>query len=425
MLFQFPPLVEAGLAAGKYAQVFNAAGVPLGLARDSATGQFVGNAVGIVRNNGVPFNPITTPVQLGMNGAQMYQVNQGFQATQAGIQSLQTSLSVLQATTAVIGVGVAANLAISAVSLRQILKLREDVKHLRLEVKEGFFDLKKAFSSQGAEIIRRIEEVAKDIKFEQHRLILIQAYGKFLEATRLLKVAMLCDDLSIRNTDLANAKQTLMEALADYRNPHLLEETCAAGQLRRLECAWVIEQTIALIYQLQNEPEALSHCLAQLQERILTDALAIVDRCESEQELNLLFPEITRVHDQDLAVLSMWQNQVDWLRLLPQSELQLLQSADFSHSKADASSVLEHLEIPSEQTQYEDLQSKSHPDSLQDQLRFLLKPELRSEPETYISQQATQAGHKALTASNLNQMSNMAVANLYWYFKVRDEPEAV
>lgn len=53
----------------------------------------------------------------------------------------------------------------------------------------------------------------------------------------------------------------------------------------------------------------------------------------------------------------------------------------------------------------------------------MMKPELRSEYELYVSQHSAIAGYKTLVSSNLHQASNLAVANLYWYFKVRDESE--
>lgn len=428
MLFEFSPAIQAGINAGKYLQVFNSTGVPLSIARDSETGRFVGHAIGALTNSGASLNPMVSPIQLISNGAQMYQMHQGFQAVQMSLQSIQTSLGVLQATTAVIGVGVAANLAISAVSLWQTLKLREAVKQLRFEVKEGFLDLRKALRDQGVEIIQRIEEVAQDVKFEQHRIVLAQAYGRFLEATKLIKIAMSCQDLQIRNADLANARQTLSEALADYKNPQLLSDLCAAGQLRRFECAWAIEQTIAMTYQLQNQPEALSQCLSELQHSIRTDILSVLDRCQFESEINFLFPEITRIQEHDLAVLNLWQNQVDWARSLPSEELQLLQAAEQNSIEAE---IIESELLPTdaaalpEQIQYENLKQKSHPNALLDQLRFMLRPELRQIPEAYISQQAATQGHKTLTSSNLLKMSDMAVANLYWYFKVRDESEKI
>ena len=49
--------------------------------------------------------------------------------------------------------------------------------------------------------------------------------------------------------------------------------------------------------------------------------------------------------------------------------------------------------------------------------------ELRQQSELYINQQAANAGYKTLVPSNLEQASDLAVANLYYYFKIRDESE--
>ncbi|MGE5657238.1 MAG: hypothetical protein ACM37W_11575, partial [Actinomycetota bacterium] len=351
--------------------------------------------------------------------------HRGFQAVQAGLQTIQTSLGVLQATTALIGVGTVAVGALAAVNLYQTLKLKKEVGQLRLEVKEGFIDLKKALKDQGAEILQQLDEVVQDVEFRQHRTILIQAYGRFLEATKLMKTAMSCQDLSVRNATLSNAQLILVEALADYNNPHLLSETCAAGQLRRLECAWAIDQTIALIYQLQNEPVATSDRLSHLQDRIRQDCLKVINSCETEDELDFLFPELTRIHDHDLAVLESWQNQIDWMQTLSAEDLKLLQSADFNNSESavdpETISKTAILTIPSEQLLYEDLKQKSHYFSLLAQLEFLMQPTQRREYEAYISEQATKSGYRILVSSNLQKASDLAVANLYWYFKVRDE----
>jgi len=454
MLFQFPPAVQAAMAAGKYVQVFTSAGVPIGMVRDAVTGQFAAHAVGVVVHNS-PLSPLVAASQLIIGGTQMVQTHMGFQGVNrrvegvsqqvegvsqqvagvsqqvaginAGLQSLQASVGILQATTAVIGVGVVAGVALSAVNLRQTMKLREDVKQLKLEVKNGFIDLKKVLKDQGSEIILRIDQVAQDVKFEQHRLVLIQAYGRFLEATKLMKIAMSCEDVRIRNADLANARQVLAEALADYNNPRLLSETSAAGQLRRLECGWAIDQTIALSYQLQNESAAVSDRLSHLQDKIRQDSLTVIERCETEDELDFLFPELTRIHDHDLAVLESWQNHVDWMRSLPASELKLLQSSDFTNSEIPVNSDINTDTIadsaPPEQLLYENLKQKSHPESLRDQLQFMMKPELRRDSESYITQQAAIAGYKTLVPTNLQKASDLAVANLYWYFKVRDESE--
>jgi hypothetical protein len=422
--FVFPPHIQDGLAAGIYKQVYSNAGVPLSMVRwakgTADAGHFAGHAIGAV--SGV--NPIAPLIDV----AQMIQVHKGFTAVLNNLSAIQASLGVLQATTAVIGVGTVAGVVLSAVNLHQTLKIREDVKQLKLEVRDGFIDLKKALRSQGTEIIQRIDEVAQDIKFEQHRLELIKAYGRFLEATKLMKTAMSIQDLSARKIELANARQTLGEALASYNNRHLLSETSAAGQLRRLECAWAIEQTIVLTYQLQDEPAAASARLSDLQDKIRQDALNVIERCETEDELDFLFPELTRIHDHDLVVLESWQNHVDWMRSLPPSELKLLQSADLGNSElpvnSDTNLDTTASAAPPEQLLYENLKQKSHFASLCDQLVLMMKPSLRQEFASYISQQSAIAGYKTLVPANLQKASDLAVANLYWYFKVRDESEA-
>jgi hypothetical protein len=334
---------------------------------------------------------------------------------------LQNSVGVLQATTAAIGVGTVAGVALSAVNLHQTLKLREDVKQLRLEVKDGFIDMKQALKDQGAEILQHIDQVAQDIEFRHHRTILAQAYGHFIEAVNWLRNALKLPDANARNAAIAGVEGMLRKALAEYNNPEIYKDTCAAGRLRRLECAWAIDQTITLTYQLQGAYEVVSERLDALQLKVRRDSLNVIDRCESEEELDFLFPELTRINEDDLAVLESWQNDVNWKRSLPESELKLLQSADFSNSEvtlspqaiADTTTDL----VPPEQLLYENLKQKSHYLSLRDQLKFMVKPDLRREHESYISQQAPASGLKALAPSNWQEIPDLTVANLYWYFK--------
>ncbi|MBN3872981.1 hypothetical protein [Nostoc sp. JL33] len=417
MLFQFAPAIQAGIHAGKYLQVFSN-GVPLSIVRDAVSGQFIANAIGVTVNNS-PLSPLIAVSNLVMSGAQMYQTQQGFTSVLNGLQTIQTSLGVLQATTALIGVGTVAGVALTAVNLHQTLKLRKEVEQMRLEVKNGFIDLKQALKDQGLEIRQIIEQVAQDIKFEQHRIALVRAYGVFIQAMNRFRSAMQLQDFNRRNAEIDDVRGMLFAALADYSNPHLLEETCAAGQLRRLECAWAIEQVIVATYQVQNEVSAVSDRLSHLQDKICKDALTVINRCESHDELDFLFPEIIRIKNHDLAVLYSWQNHVDWMRSLPSSELKLLSSADFNSPDPHYSTI--NLAEPPEQLVYESLTEKSHFYSLRDQLLFIFKPELRREYELYISQQAVITGHKTLVTSNLQQASDLTVANLYYYFNIRDE----
>ncbi|MEH2284004.1 MAG: hypothetical protein V7K90_22210 [Nostoc sp.] len=417
MLFQFAPAIQAGIHAGKYLQVFSN-GVPLSIVRDAVNGQFIANAIGVTVNNS-PLSPLIAVSNLLMSGAQMYQTHQGFTSVLNGLQTIQTSLGVLQATTALIGVGTVAGVALTAVNLHQTLKLRKEVEQMRLEVKNGFIDLKQALKDQGVEIRQIIEQVAQDIKFEQHRIALVRAYGVFIQAMNRFRSAMQLQDFNRRNAEIDGVRGMLFAALADYSNPHLLEETCAAGQLRRLECAWAIEQVIVATYQVQNEVSAVSDRLILLQDKICQDAVTVINRCESDDELDFLFPEIIRIKNHDLAVLYSWQNHVDWMRSLPSSELKLLSSADFNSSETHNSTI--NVAEPPEQLVYESLAEKSHFYSLRDQLLFLFEPELRQEYEFYISEQALITGYKTLVTSNLQQASDLTVGNLYYYFKIRDE----
>ncbi|MEH2237729.1 hypothetical protein [Nostoc sp.] len=423
MLFQFAPAIQAGIQAGKYLQVLSN-GVPLSMARDAVSGQFIAHAIGATVNNS-PLSPLIADYNLILSGAQMYQTQQGFTSVLNGLQTIQTSLGVLQATTALIGVGTIAGVALTAVNLHQTLKLRKEVEQMRLEVKNGFIDLKQALKNQGVEIRQIIEQVAQDIKFEQHRTALVRAYGVFIQALNRFRSAIQVQDFSRRNAEIDGVRGMLFTALADYSNPHLLEETCAAGQLRRLECAWAIEQVIVATYQVQNEVSAVSDRLSHLQDKICEDAITVINRCESHDELDFLFPEIIRIKNHDLAVLNSWQNHVDWMRSLPPSELKLLNSADFNSSQlttnADADHSAINLAEPPEQLVYESSAKKSHFYSLRDQLLFIFKPELRRKYEFYISQQAVITGHKTLVTSNLQQASDLTVANLFYYFNIRDK----
>ncbi|MEG3897186.1 MULTISPECIES: hypothetical protein [unclassified Microcoleus] len=437
MNFVFPAAVQAAIEAGKYVQVFTSAGVPIGMARDAATGQFVAHAVGAIVNNS-PLAPLVLPVQLVMSGLQMYQNYKGVEAVKAdlevqrqqihmGFQAVQASMGVLQATTAVIGVGTFAGVALSAVNLHQTLKLKKAVERLEVKVENGFINLEQLLKGQGAEIKQLISEVVADIKFENHRLVLVRAYGLFNQAIQRMRSALQLQDINRRNAEIDAARGMLFEALADYRNPHLLTETCAAGQLRRLECSWAIEQSIIGTYQVQNEFGAAGDQLSQLQQQIRQDGLRIIDACDSDDELDFLFPEITRIHNHDLAALDIWLNQIEWTKALPESELKQLESADFSKSDlavmGDKNSAKTALAIPDEQLFYENLRPKSHFYALCTQLELMLDPQQRQEYEDYIIEQGEIAGHKSLVSSNLEKASNLAVANLFYYFKVRDQSE--
>ncbi|WP_254174194.1 hypothetical protein [Planktothrix pseudagardhii] len=424
MQFVFPPAIQEGLAKGVYELVSSNSGVPLSMVRwakgTANAGQFAGHAIGTIMNDS-PLAPITAPVEVGMGLAQMYQVHRGFQKTYQGINQLQASLGVLQSTTAVIGVGVAVTGVLTAVNLYQTLKLREDIKQLKLTVMGGFIDLKSALKDQGDSIIKRIDEVAEDIKYNNHRLILIQAYGKFIIALDRFKLAIKFEEVNDRNHQIQGVLNTLYDALADYSNPHLLEKTCAAGQLRRMECAWAIEQAIIAAYQAQNQLTAVNEHLEQLQNKIHRELLNIINQCSSEEELDFLFPEIARIKIHDCTALKSWQDHTNWFKSLSADEREQLAMLEPGTSEAV------NLELPQndlavkplEMQIYEELKQKSHYSALRDQLKLIVKPELRRDYESYIFNKAIAKGLNGLAPKNWEEVPDLTVANLYHYFQVQ------
>jgi glutaredoxin-related protein len=422
MFFVFPPHIQAGIASGAYEIVKNSAGLLLGIARDRATGHFVGSAIGMLAE------PLFAIPDFVLGVAQMVQADlisketcRRLDVIQYGLNSLSANVGILSASTAVIGVGVVAIAAMSAVNLHQTLKMREEIKELKLTVTHGFINIEALLKDHKAEVIAEIKLLAESINFERHRLILSRAYQKFAMAQKLIQSALLMEDRSTRNATLTSAQNILANALADYNNPDLFKATCAVGYLRRVECAWAIEQTISLTYQLLNEPASVSNSLSHLQERIRQDILTVIERC-TRDEIDFIFPEITRIYNQDLAVLNSWQNQVDWMRSLSADERKQLASLDMettpvSNTHPEVAIVAE----PEEMALYENLQQKSHFKSLRDQLRFLIKPSLRQQHEYYISQKANTSGYKALAPSSWQEVNDLTVANLYWYFQGNDE----
>lgn len=84
MLFQFAPVIEAGIKSGLYEIVRNpVTGQLLGIARDKVTGRFVAHAVGMTTKAaaGLIIDPLIAPTQLVLGGIQMIQTHIGFQET--------------------------------------------------------------------------------------------------------------------------------------------------------------------------------------------------------------------------------------------------------------------------------------------------------------------------------------------------------
>ncbi|EAZ91531.1 hypothetical protein [Crocosphaera chwakensis] len=226
---------------------------------------------------------------------------------------LQTSVLALQSTTSLIGVGVVSGGILSAVNLHQLLKLREEVRQGRLEVKEGFLDLKAFLCSENKEIINRIEKMEENIIFSHHHTILSQAYNEFQHALDYLKDSCKLSDISQRSKNITDVRAMLINALKTYSNTELLKNINVPGELRRKECSWAIHQTITITYQLQDAYEVVSDRLYKLEDIIKKDCIDLINNCQSQEELDFIFPEILAINNHDLKLLQSWKTAVDAL----------------------------------------------------------------------------------------------------------------
>ena len=409
-MYDFSPAVKLAIAAGKYVPVETAAGVPLGMVRDAATGQFAAHAIGM------GLNPLTAAPNMLMGAAQLYQGHQALQR----IKALTATVAALQTTTTIIGAGVAITGALAAVNLWQTLKLRKDVQQMRVEVRDGFIDIKQIISNQGTELTEHIQQVSEDVEFRAHRTILARAYGLFKKAMNRLASAVTMQDLSLRSNEIDAVRDMLFQALSDYDNGQLTSGVGAAAYIRRRECVWVIEQAIAMTYQMQGQWSAVSDRLTTLNTTIRQDAVATLDQAETIDELDFLFPELTRIHDHDLVAINAWNNHVEWFQTLSGEEIKQLNALETG--EIDDSITLEEYDgEPAEYSFYENAKASFTPVALYNSLAYSFDTELRQKGEEYIAERASLETLSALSLQNLQKASPLAVANLELYFSIRDK----
>lgn len=439
MDYLFTPATQARLNSGNLVQPAAKTGKLLPAARDPVTGEFVEIAkifyqsrsetlssrtvIGLLAQlaGGGPVQPLVAPLYVTLAPLQVAQTHQGFHKIYRMLNCLKINLAVMQATAAVIGIGTVSSTVLSAVNLNQVLKIREEAKHQKLKIKDGFIDLRHILKDRGVEVIQQIFKVAHDSNFEMHRQKLVNGYDIFSKAIKRCQSALTVPDIKLRNSEINSGRDMLFEALKIYENPSLLEDLCSAGKLRQMECVWAIEQAIGVTLQLQRAYDTVSDRLLELHSKIRQDLLSIVKGCQSESELDFLFPEVTRILGHDLSVIEFWQNEVDWMQTLSRKDQHQLASLDKLTGESLKSSVYTTFAVlAAEPSLYESLKQKSHFLSLRDQLTFAVSPEIRRIYELYVSQQAIATGYQALAASNWQEISDLTVANLYYFFQIRE-----
>ena len=125
-----PQAIQAGIDAGIFQQVVSKQGHLLAMARRVDNGQIAGHAIGAVADYGIiraqypfggidaianlPFQPLPLKPLIAL--AQGFQAHRGFQESYKRLQTIKNMVGVLQASTALIGVGTVAGVALSAVN---------------------------------------------------------------------------------------------------------------------------------------------------------------------------------------------------------------------------------------------------------------------------------------------------------------------
>ncbi|MEO1391226.1 MAG: hypothetical protein AAFV85_28180 [Cyanobacteria bacterium J06634_6] len=219
----------------------------------------------------------------------------------------------------------------------------------------------------------------------------------------------------------------MFQSLSDYDNNQLMEGICSVAYIRRRECVWAIEQAIAMTYQMQGAWNVVGDRLTNLNTTIHCDVLNTLDQFKTQAELDFLFPEITRIHDHDLAALGAWKNHIDWYQELSPNDLEQLSAFTEQGTEGNDTAVSEissdenYDDEPTEYSFYEEAKEKFEPVALYGSLRYLFDKEARSEGENYVAQRAQLEDLSALSPHNLKKASPLALANLKLYFAESDE----
>jgi hypothetical protein len=146
--------------------------------------------------------------------------------------------------------------------------------------------------------------------------------------------------------------------------------------------------------------------------------MELTESCQSEEEIDFIFPRINYMINHDIILIDFWKNNLKVIQNLSIEDQEKLASFNVtdivSLNKAQKSNALQK---PSPFKLYQELKAQSHFVALKDQLKFILKPELRSEYESYIIQKAIAMDFKGLALTNWKEVPDLTVANLYYSFK--------
>ncbi len=346
-------------------------------------------------------------------------INREISNLQSSISDLQEQSGVLESTTATLSLGMALQGVLSGKNLLATGKVENKINIISVTLEKGLITLKEAIYNQGDEILKTINQVSQEIKQEIHRVEFIKAYGIFKSVhDSQLPSALITQNPQDRNDKLNLIWSQLQTCLAIYNNNELISCPTIAGKFKRLECAWSIEQTLALVDILKNDFEACVYQLNHLKDKIIKDCFTLTESCQSEEEIDYIFPRINYILNQDMLLIDFWKNNLKVIPNLSMEDRKIIASLDVRdivlyNQSQDSQAIQQQSPVE----QYQELKAKSHYLSLKDQLKFLIKPEFRSDYESYITQRAIAINLKGFVPSNWQEVPDLTVANLYYYLK--------
>lgn len=176
-----------------------------------------------------------------------------------------------------------------------------------------------------------------------------------------------------------------------------------------------------MTYEMQGEWQVVSDRLTHLNTTIRKDALTTLEESETIDELDFLFPELTRIHDHDLVSIEAWKDRIDWSKALPEDEIKQLKAFVNDEGIESEDFALIDDNEPAEYAFYENAKSNFVPDALRGSLVYSFDIEARRKGEEYIAERAMLESLTAFNSQNLRQASPLSVANLAMYFAEKDE----
>lgn len=200
-------------------------------------------------------------------------------------------LSSIQSSISAIGFAATAGCALSAVNVYQLVKVQKTLTQLNQKVDDGFIDLK-LFMNE------RLENLLE----EQQRRRLAEAYHLYLCGLERLKTAFVVNDVLNRNNAITHCISEFNSALSIYDSSYDNQHSNLAAKLRRLECCWSIQGSIAEAYAMQEEYEASLYSYKKLQQRIFNETDNFVSSLNQDSH-NFITADLHWIYQNDIKIL--------------------------------------------------------------------------------------------------------------------------